>query len=133
MIPTINEQFLQNFTENEIASKDYSLDIPNSKINGTVEDLEQLKQTIYFILNTERYKYLIYSWDYGVELEDLIGQPHSYVIPEVERRVTEALMQDERITSVHDFEFTKTKKALHVTFLVSTIFGVIESEVDVNV
>lgn len=133
MIPTINEQFLQNFTETEIPSKDYALDIENSKVNGTVEDLEQLKQSIYFILNTERYEHLIYSWDYGVELQDLIGQPHSYAIPEIERRVTEALTQDERIKGVSDFVFERTKKGLHVTFKVSTIFGTTESEVNVNV
>lgn len=133
MIPTINQQFLQNFSDVEIPSKDYALNIQNAKINGTIEDLEELRQSIYFILNTERYEYLIYSWDYGVEFSDLIGQPHSYVIPEIERRVTEALMQDDRITGLSDFVFDKTKKGLHVSFVVSTIFGTIESEVNVNV
>ena len=133
MIPMINEQFLQNFSETSIPSKDYSLDISNSRINGTAEDLESLKQAIYFILNTERYEYLIYSWDYGVEFTDLIGQPHSYVIPEVERRITEALTQDDRIESVTDFTFERVKNKLHVTFTVVTIFGNIESEVSVNV
>lgn len=133
MIPTISEGFLQDFTTVEIPSKDYSLDIQNTKINGTVEELKAVKQAIYFILNTERYEHLIYSWDYGVEFEDLIGQPHSYVIPEIERRVTEALLQDERITSVSDFTFEKTKDKLHVNFVVNTIFGTLESEVNVNV
>lgn len=133
MIPTISEGFLQDFTTVEIPSKDYSLDIQNTKINGTVEELKAVKQAIYFILNTERYEHLIYSWDYGVEFEDLIGQPHSYVIPEIERRVTEALLQDERITSVSDFTFEKMKDKLHVNFVVNTIFGTLESEVNVNV
>lgn len=133
MIPVINEQFLQNFSEVEIPSKDYSLDRAKSKINGTVEDLEALKQTIYFILNTERYEHLIYSWNYGVELADLIGQPYSYVVPELERRITEALVQDERITGVSDFSFEKNKNKVHVTFVVSTIYGNVESEVNVSV
>lgn len=133
MIPTINNQFLQSFTDVEIPSKDYGLNIKNSQINGMVDDLEAVRQAIYFILNTERYEYLIYSWDYGVELVDLIGMPPSYVIPELECRITEALVQDERIQSVSDFNFERNKKKLHVTFTVSTIFGTIESEVDVNV
>ena len=133
MIPTINEQFLRDFTELNIPSKDYALDIENERINGSVEDLEHLKQTTYIILNTERYEHLIYSWDYGVELNDLIGMPHSYVIPEIERRVTEALTQDERITGVSGFEHVKTKKGLHSTFVVSSTFGNFESEVNVNV
>lgn len=133
MIPTINEQFLQNFTDVEIPSKDYALNMNSLRINGTVNDLEEVKQAIYFILNTERYDYLIYPWEYGVELKDLVGQPISYVIPELERRITEALMQDDRIENVSDFEFQKEKRKIHVTFVVSTIFGTIESEVDVNV
>ena len=133
MIPVINEQFLQDFSETEIPSKDYSLDRSKSKINGTVEDLEALRQTIYFILNTERYEHLIYSWNYGVELADLIGQPYSYVVPELERRITETLTQDERITGVSDFSFEKNKNKVHVTFVVSTIYGSVESEVNVSV
>lgn len=133
MIPIINEQFLQDFSEGDIPSKDYALDIENSKINGTVEDLEAVKQAIYFILNTERYDYIIYPWEYGVELDDLFGQPHSYVIPEIERRIIEALTQDDRVSSVGNFEFTKIKKGLHVSFVVSTIYGEVESEVNVNV
>ncbi|MBE5886773.1 MAG: DUF2634 domain-containing protein [Lachnospiraceae bacterium] len=133
MIPMINEQFLQNFTEAEFASKDYGLDISNSRINGTVNDLEALKQAIYIILNTERYEHIIYSWNHGVELNDLIGQPYSYVIPETERRVTEALMQDDRITGVGNFVFEKRKDTVHGIFKVSSIFGTFESEVDVNV
>jgi len=133
MIPAVNEEFLMDFSETNIPSKDYALEIASSRINGTVEDLEQVKQTIYFILNTERYEYLIYSWDYGVEFADLIGQPHSYVVPELERRITEALVQDERIEAVSDFNIEKRKGKLHVTFMVHTIFGNVGSEVDVNV
>lgn len=134
MIPTINEKFLQEFDEVTTPSKDYALDIDNERINGIVENVEAVRQAIYFILNTERYEYLIYSWDYGVELMDLFGMPHSYVIPEIERRVTEALIQDDRITSVTNFEFEKVRKGLHVSFVANTIFGVsLESEVFVNV
>lgn len=133
MIPTINEQFLQEFTDVSTPSKDYALNNNTLRINGTINDLEEVRQAVYFVLNTERYDYLIYSWDYGVEFKDLLGQPMSYVIPEVERRITEALTQDERISEVTDFVFEKQKKKLHVTFNVITIFGNFESEVNVNV
>lgn len=133
MIPFVSDAFMQNFSEKEIPSKDYALNTTNSKINGIVENLDAVKQAIYFILNTERYEYLIYSWNYGVEFSDLFGQPYSYVVPEIERRITEALLQDERITSVTDFEFVKNKKKLHVNFIAHTIFGDTESEVDINV
>lgn len=133
MIPSINSEVFETFEEITLPSNDFRLDSDRQQINGMVSDLEQLKQTIAFILNTERYDYLIYPWSYGVEFKDLFGQPMGYVIPEIERRITEALTQDKRISSVSEFEFEKRKKSVHVTFTVSTNFGAIESEVDVNV
>ena len=133
MIPVISENFIQEFTDTEIPSKDYFLDIENGKIKGTVEDLEHVKQAVYFMLGTERYEYIIYPWEYGVELNDLIGQPYSYVVPEIERRITECLTQDERINGVSDFTFEKQKNKIHVSFVVSTIFGTFEREVNINV
>ena len=75
------------------------------------------------MLNTERYQYLIYSWDYGVELLDLFGEPISYVCPELERRITEALLQDDRIEEVDGFEFEVSGGTVKASFTVHTVFG----------
>ena len=77
--------------------------------------------------------HIIFSWNYGVELQDLIGKPMDYVMVEVERRITEALTQDDRIDSVDNFEFEVHRKTLIVKFTVHTKFGnaKIEKEVDV--
>lgn len=133
MIPAVNEAFSTNFTENTFPSKDYALDIANARVNGTVDGLQEVKQAIYFILNTERYEHLIYSWDYGVEFKDLIGMPHTYVIPELERRTREALMQDDRITGVDGFTFERRKGTIHASYTVHTIYGTLESEVEISV
>ena len=103
----------------------------NDRIHGYTEGINAVKQAIYLILNIERYRFPIYSWDYGVELEDLFGKPMPYVISEVQRRITEALLQDDRIIEVNDFEFEPNGKNLHVTFTVTTTFGDIEVEKDV--
>lgn len=114
-------------------SKSYKMYIDDNYINGTCKDLEEVKQTIYKILNTERYQYVIYSWNFGIELSDLIGEPIDYVLSEVERRITEALLQDDRIESVTDFEFdTSKRKEVVCTFVVHTIFGNVDEEMVVN-
>lgn len=64
-----------------------------------------MKQTIYCILNTERFEHLIYSWNYGIELKNLIGESSTYVVPELQRVITEALLQDDRIEEVNNFNF----------------------------
>lgn len=104
-----------------------------NRITGYINDLEAVKQAIYLILSTERYQYLIYSWDYGIELLDLIGKPMPYVIAEVPRRIKEALIQDNRIEDVIDFEFEKKGKQLHVKFTVVSNIGNIPTELEVDV
>ena len=79
------------------------------------------------------YEWLIHSWDYGVELHNLIGKDVEYCIPEIERRVREALLQDDRITAVQNFEFTVNKKKVLTTFTVVSIFGEINTEMGVEI
>lgn len=103
------------------------------RINGFVDDLEAVVQAVYLILSTERYQFIIYSWDYGVELVDLIGQPMPYVMSELPRRIKEALTQDDRIDDVVDFEFEQNGKRLHTTFTVVSNVGNISTELEVEV
>lgn len=95
----------------------------DGQIRGYCDELEAMKQAIYKIINTERYQYIIYSWNYGIELRDLFGQPIPFVYAEVQRRIKEALLQDDRITAVTDFEFSNNDGDVAVHFNVSTIYG----------
>ena len=122
---------LIEFALEQQPSRTYKLDIEHGRIRGMVDELESLRQAIYLILNTERYAYLIYSWDYGVELVELIGQPKDYAFSELKRRITEALLQDDRITAIDGFEFETGKKSIHATFTVHSVFGDVEVETDV--
>lgn len=107
---------------------------PGSKIRGTVDTIEAMKQVVYKILCTERYVYPIYSWNYGIELVDLFGESVTYACPEITRRIEEALLQDERINSVDQFEFDTSKKHEVVcTFSVHTIFGDFQMEKEVSI
>lgn len=131
---TPENEIQEDFEIEEQANKTYKLNIEKNTIEGTCDDIEAIKQTIYCILNTERFDYLIYSWDYGVELRNLIGEPKTYVIPELERVIKEALTQDDRIEDVTDFTFTQTdKNAISAKFKVVTTIGDIEIEKEVTV
>lgn len=132
MIPSTFSLLEQDFEIEEQPSKTYRLDF--SAVRNFTDNLDSMKQVIYKILNTERYQYIIYSWNYGVELVDLFGEPLTYVIPEIERRITESLLQDSRIESVDSFSFDTSKKGVvHATFTVHTVFGDIEAERGVNI
>ncbi len=134
MIPTINDDLQNDFEIQEQPTKTYRVRFSESRISGNIEGRGAISQAIYKILNTERYDTLIYSWNYGVELKDLLGKPLPFAYPEIKRRITEALVQDERITSVENFVFTsKSKGKVLVRFLVRTTLGEVEAERMVDV
>lgn len=135
MIPKLQDDLMQDLEEVETEpSITYKMDLERNRIIGYCDDLEAVKQAIYKIIYTERYDYVIYSWDYGIELKELFGEPVSYVIPELQIRITEALMADDRIQNVYNFEFNTVKKNMvFVTFSVDTTIGTIDNlEMEVN-
>ncbi len=132
MIPKNNELNF-DFEIETVPSKTYYVNLDTLKVSGMAEGIEAIKQAIYFMLNIERYEYIIYSWDYGIELVDLFGRQTSYVLPELKRRITECLMQDDRIESVDNFEFEVNGNKVHATFACKTSLGSIYAEKTIEI
>lgn len=133
MIPQTENELKNDFEFEELPTNTFKLNDSYNQIYGFTDGLEAMKQAIYLILNIERYEYLIFSWNYGIELADLFGEPILFVMAELERRISEALLQDSRITSVEDFEFDSERNKVFCKFKVYTIYGEIEIEKVVNV
>lgn len=133
MIPAVQDDIRQDFTIETLPSKTFKMNTDTLMISGTIDEVEAVKQAVFLILNVERYQWLIYSWNYGVELHGLIGKPVDFCLPEIERRIREALLQDDRITAVQNFEFSVNKKQVLTTFRVVTIYGEIKVEKEVEI
>lgn len=116
-----------------IPTNTYRIIIDKDRVSGETDGLEAMKQAVYLILSTERYAYPVYSWNYGVELKDLFGQPTTYVEAVLEYRIRDALMADERITDVRNFEFSSQKNTVSATFEVVTNQGNVQSTVEVTI
>lgn len=112
-------------------SKTPKINISLQNIAGDTDGIEAVKQAIYLLLGTERYNHIIYSWNYGVELADLIGKPTQYVIPELKHRITEALLTDDRIVGVTDFETSVKKRTVSIKWTTKTIYGNLTNELEV--
>lgn len=125
MIPATNDhEVLRALTFDTDPSFTYKILIERNRIIGNTDGQDAMAQAIYKILNTERYAYPIYSWNYGIELRDLFGRNMTYIAAELERRIREALLADDRITAVDGFSFSYPKKnAIHAEFKAHTIFG----------
>ncbi|KXG78295.1 DUF2634 domain-containing protein [Thermotalea metallivorans] len=133
MIPKINYDADSDFEIIKQPTHTYQLNFEKGRVAGYTDGIEAMKQAIHKILFTERYQHEIYSWNYGIELEDLFGKPKSFVYPELKRRITEALLQDDRIIRVDGFSFTSHKGSVVVSFTVHTIFGDVEASREVSI
>ena len=133
MIPELGNAGQIRLSEEIQPDRTYRLDRERKRLKGYCSGLEAVRQAVYKILATERYEYVIYSWNYGIELKDLFGKPSTYVCPELEGRIREALMQDERIRSVDSFTFeTGGRGKIKVNFTVHSIYGGIAAEKEVT-
>ncbi len=132
MIPFVNDDLQPDFEITLQPARTYRLNLNEMRVGGFIDGQEAMKQAIYKILNTERYDYLIYSWNYGSELAGLYGQPVPYVYSEIERRITEALQKDDRITEIRDFSFASIRGKVTANFTVVTTEGDFQIEKEVN-
>lgn len=112
------------------ATKTYR--IKDNTIVGLCDGKEALEQTIYFILNTERYNFLIYSNSYGSELNLVSELDRDIAKSELKRRISEAILQDDRVNNVTNFEFSYEKDSVLIKFTVFSIYGDIKIEKEVN-
>lgn len=118
--------------EKERPSRTYGMDFEGKRFSGMVDGVDAVRQAAYCILNTERYEFLIYSWNYGAEMKGLYGHPMPYVKSELKRRVREALMQDGRILGVDSFSFSHEQGKLAVSFKIHSIYGEFDAEKEVD-
>lgn len=113
---------------------EYGIDFNTGQLSGKiVEGYEALLVWTWLALQTSRYKYYIYSDDYGQEYETLIGSAYSSELTEseLERMTEECLLINPYITGIENFTCKKTEEKVTVSFSLITIFGDGEVSVDV--
>ena len=119
----ITEVSLSNASQ---PSKTYRMHIEEERVTGTADGIDAIAQACYN-------RFVIYSWNYGVELQDLFGKPIPYVFSELPRRIREALLQDDRVEAVDGFEMSHRGGDVLARFTVHTAYGDIELEKGVTI
>jgi len=133
MIPVGGQISRQNPPTIEQPSRTWKLDFDRGRVTGMMDGLDAVRQAVFKILKTERFRYLIYSSDYGAEFNGLIGQDPALVRSELRRRIREALTQDDRIEDVTDVQIDIAGDSATVRFTVVSTFGSFQQEVTTNV
>lgn len=115
-------------------SRTYKLDLEKKRIVGKIDNEDAILQLVLKILHTERYAYVIYSQNYGVELDRLIGQDYNFIVSDIERTMTDALLADDRILSITDFKTEQdTIDTMSISFTVNSIIGQATIKTEVNI
>ena len=122
---SIPREYKYNFNERKIAL-----------VNGSpqwVEGLEAIKIWIYKTLLTQRGYFMAYTFNYGQDYEDLIGSGLSVsaLKSEVKRMTEEALLDNECILKLENFDAVISKDKIQISFIAVTTYGNVTMEVNV--
>lgn len=93
------------------ASGDKTWKLENERAFEKIDGEDSLCQAIRLMLEVPRYRYAIYSWQYGSELETLIGKGLDEVKAKAPGMIREALLQDDRIDQVDGFSIEAGSQA----------------------
>lgn len=131
MADTLPESIdLEDIDYQEGTSNTYIANTDAGQILGMNAGLEAMRQAVELILTTKRYNYQIYSSNYGIELDDLIGEDKDYIKSVLPTRVKDAFSVDNRILDAQNFKFSFAGDKAAVTFDVITVFGTFNAGVE---
>lgn len=113
-------------------SKTWIIDRDTMQVSRMDDGLEAVRQAVEIALNVERFRWTIYSANYGSELDELVGQDEALITAEIPRLVEGALSQDDRVVQVEDYVFTRTgPSSMHISFTVRTVYGDLIEEMQI--
>ena len=113
-------------------SKTWIIDRSTMQVACMDDGLEAVRQAAEIALDVERFRWTIYSANFGSELDELVGQDEALITAEIPRLVEGALSQDDRIVQVDGYTFTRTGPAsMHVSFTVHTVYGDLIEEMQI--
>lgn len=114
--------------------REFEYDFKKERLTGRiVTGVDALCVWAYLALKAKRYRWVIYSWQYGEEYTNLIGYSYDedYLYSEVKRYIEECLLINEHITGIADLEVVQVKDKLSISFTLVTDVGSKEMMVDV--
>ena len=115
--------------------REYGIDFTTGQLTGKiVEGLEAIKVWVWLCMHTERFRHAIYSADYGTSVEQYFGHVLSdeYINTDCESEVTDAVLMNEYIEGIEDFEVVRNSDSLDIKFRVVTKFGSLEVDESVR-
>lgn len=108
------------------------IDKSTNRIRGECDNWLAVRQAVEIILNVQRFRWQIYTPYSGMDWRNLIGNDPGYVAAELQRRVREALLMDDRVLDIRDYQYTIEDDMLTASFTVVTVYGDIPQTAEVT-
>lgn len=102
------------------------------RLRGLGDNYEAVRQAVEVIVNVERFKWQIYTPNFGADFDHLLGRDAGYVASELQRQLADAFLPDNRILGVSDFAYTIRGAVLTASVTVNTVFGDVNTTLEVT-
>lgn len=112
-------------------SRTWYINKETNQIEGEADGLAAVRQAVEIILNCERFRWQIYQPYSGVEW-DIIGLDPGYAATMLLRRVTDALMVDDRVRGISNYQYSVEGNVLTASMTIETVYGETQTRVEVN-
>ena len=132
MLPQSNIDLSQGVVFQDQPSLTWIADPVTNRLRGRGDGWEAVRQAVEVIVSVERFKWQIYTPNFGTDYDGLLGTEAGYAASELRRRLEDAFLPDNRILGVKDYAYTFSDTSLTVTFTAQTVFGDVPGSMEVT-
>lgn len=132
MLPQSDVDLTRGVVFQDQPSLTWIADPVTNRLRGRGDGWEAVRQAVEVIVNVERFKWQIYTPNFGTDYDGLLGTEPGYAASELRRRLEDAFIPDNRIHGLKDYEWTFDGVDLTTTFTVTTVFGDIAGNMEVR-
>ena len=132
MLPQSNIDLSQGIVFQDQPSLTWIADPVTHRLRGRGDNWEAVRQAVEVIVNVERFKWQIYTTNFGTDYDALLGTEPGYAASELRRRLEDAFLPDNRILGIKDYAYTFQDVSLTVTFTALTVFGDVPGSMEVK-
>ena len=132
MLPQANIDLSGGVVFQDQPSLTWIADPATNRIRGRGDNWEAVRQAVEVIVNVERFKWQIYTPNFGTDYDGLLGTEPGYAASELRRRLEDAFLPDNRILGIEEYSYTFKDVSLTVSFTARTVFGGVPGSMEVT-
>lgn len=132
MLPQSNIDLSRGIVFQDQPSLTWIADPVTNRLRGRGDNWEAVRQAVEVIVNVERFKWQIYTPNFGTGYDGLLGTEPGYAASELRRRLEDAFLPDNRILGIKDYAYSFKDVSLTVTFTALTVFGDVPGSMEVK-